>query len=174
VLVLTPVVPPAGALPYYHPAVNHLALRYIPALPSSSSPDPADVSSWGALELLAVPHVPVDARDPSSRLHRTCRALLESLHRYGWGARLSYRKRAQHDRLVPREPYQDLYLLMRERHKGLVETWAEATDPLKHVFEVRAAYVLPIANAEGGEGYRHRDVPYAPVERHFSGVNTHN
>jgi tRNASer (uridine44-2'-O)-methyltransferase len=32
--------------------------------------------------------------------------------------------------------YQDVYLKMRERHKGLVNTWKETTDPLKHVFEV--------------------------------------
>jgi tRNASer (uridine44-2'-O)-methyltransferase len=25
---------------------------------------------------------------------------------------------------------------MRERHKGVVNTWRETTDPLKHVFEV--------------------------------------
>ena len=49
---------------------------------------------------------------------------------------INYRKRVNHDVLVGREEYQDLYLLMRERHKGLVGTWQEVTDPLKHVFEV--------------------------------------
>ena len=47
-----------------------------------------------------------------------------------------YKKRVHHDMLVKREDYQDLYLVMRERHKGLVDTWQEVTDPLKHVFEV--------------------------------------
>jgi tRNASer (uridine44-2'-O)-methyltransferase len=48
----------------------------------------------------------------------------------------NYKKRVVHDYLVPREQYQDLYLTMRERHKHLVDTWQEVTDPLKHVFEV--------------------------------------
>lgn len=38
--------------------------------------------------------------------------------------------------MVSRETYQDLYLVMRERHKHLVGEWKEVTDPLKHVFEV--------------------------------------
>lgn len=54
----------------------------------------------------------------------------------------NYRKRVIHDVLIPREHYQDLYLIMRERHKSLVDTWQEVTDPLKHVFEVCwASYV---------------------------------
>ena len=48
----------------------------------------------------------------------------------------NYKKRVIHDCLVPREAYQDLYLVMRERHKHLVEQWRETTDPLKHVYEV--------------------------------------
>ncbi|KIJ95954.1 hypothetical protein K443DRAFT_134277 [Laccaria amethystina LaAM-08-1] len=52
-------------------------------------------------------HLPNTSTDPNSRLYRT----------------------------FAREAYQDLYLIMRERHKGLVDTWREVTDPLKHVFE---------------------------------------
>ena len=48
----------------------------------------------------------------------------------------NYKKRVTHDCLVPRESYQDMYLIMRERHKHLVDEWHEVTDPLKHVFEV--------------------------------------
>ncbi|KAI0266834.1 hypothetical protein BC834DRAFT_969341 [Gloeopeniophorella convolvens] len=119
-LVLTPIPPADGApLPYYHPAAAHLAFRYLAS---------------GALRIDAVPH-PGTPLDPAARLHRTCRALLEALHRYGWGAATQYRKRVAHDVLVPREAYQDLYLVMRERHKHLVASWREATDPLKHVFE---------------------------------------
>ena len=52
----------------------------------------------------------------------------------------NYKKRVIHDCLVPREIYQDLYLVMRERHKHLIDTWKEVTDPLKHVFEVNAIH----------------------------------
>ncbi|XP_006464036.1 hypothetical protein AGABI2DRAFT_209065 [Agaricus bisporus var. bisporus H97] len=122
-LVLTPIIPPGSQLPYYHPAVFHIAFRYLCI---------ADRPSTLRIEVLPLPGTPIDS---NSRLYRTCLALLETLHRYGWGAMVNYKKRVVHDHLVPREEYQDLYLVMRERHKHLVDTWQEVTDPLKHVFE---------------------------------------
>ncbi|KAK0200270.1 hypothetical protein DFS33DRAFT_138475 [Desarmillaria ectypa] len=117
-LVLTPLGSP---LPYYHPAVSHLAFRYLKSEPATLR-----------IEVLPLPDTPLD---PNSRLYRTSLALLDTLHRYGWGAMTNYKKRVKHDNLIQREAYQDLYLIMREKHKHLVDTWQEATDPLKHVFE---------------------------------------
>ncbi|PFH49379.1 hypothetical protein AMATHDRAFT_63347 [Amanita thiersii Skay4041] len=122
VVILTPITESGSTLPYYHPAVHHLAFRYISN----------NTSSKVRIEAQPLPDTPTS---PSSRLFRTCLALLDTVHRYGWGAQTNYQKRVLHDRLVAREPYQDLYLVMRERHKHLVATWCEATDPLKHVFE---------------------------------------
>ena len=136
-LILTPVLDQTGSLPYYHPQVFHIAFRYLPS-PASEPHDDVGADSGATLqvEVVAFHGVPLD---PNSRIYRTCLALLETLHRYGWGAMTSYKKRVKHDCIVPREEYQDLYLLMRERHKHLVGTWKESTDPLKHVFEVRSA-----------------------------------
>lgn len=136
ILVLTPLLDQTGSVPYYHPQVFHIAFRYLP----SSASDPRDGVSTNSSARLQVEVVPFpDAPlDPNSRIYRTCLALLETLHRYGWGAMAGYKKRVNHDCIIPREEYQDLYLLMRERHKHLVGTWHESTDPLKHVFEVRA------------------------------------
>jgi len=120
-LVLSPIIEPNGSLPYYHPTVFHLAFRYFSTNPPTLR-----------IEVLPFPNT---ATDRSSRLYQTCLALLETLHRYGWGAVTNYKKRVLHDCLVPRETYQDVYLLLRERHKHLVDTWQEVTDPLKHVFE---------------------------------------
>jgi tRNASer (uridine44-2'-O)-methyltransferase len=122
VLILTPILVSGSSLPYYHPAVSHLAFRYIQACPPR-------------LQIEVVP-LPGTATDVSSRLYRTALALLDTLHRYGYGAVINYKKRVMHDRLVPREIYQDMYLLLRERHSHLVDEWHESTDPLKHVFEV--------------------------------------
>lgn len=129
VLVLTPLLLSDGVLPYYHPTVTHLAFRYVPPTTSSDS---------AALCVEAIP-LPGTSLDPGARLYRMCFSLLQTLHRYGWGALTQYKKRVLHDVLVPREIYQDLYLVMRERHKHLVSEWREVTDPLKHVFEVRRA-----------------------------------
>ncbi|GBE77881.1 tRNA (uracil-O(2)-)-methyltransferase [Sparassis crispa] len=120
-LVLTPLVEPGSSLPYYHPTVTHLAFRYILT-------DPPVLR----IEVVPLPSTPTDV---NSRIYRTCLALLETLHRYGWGAMTNYKKRVLHDCIIPREPYQDLYLVMRERHKHVVDTWHEVTDPSKHVFE---------------------------------------
>ncbi|KAH9944086.1 DUF1613-domain-containing protein [Epithele typhae] len=120
-LVLTPIVEDGSPLPYYHPAVHHLAFRYV----------------TGEIATLRMDIVPLDATpiDLNSRIYRTCLALLDTLHRYGWGAMTNYKKRVRHDYIIAREEYQDLYLVMRERHKHLVQEWQEVTDPLKHVFE---------------------------------------
>ncbi|KIP12447.1 hypothetical protein PHLGIDRAFT_20922 [Phlebiopsis gigantea 11061_1 CR5-6] len=120
-LVLTPILGAGGALPYYHPRVSHLAFRYVPS-------DPPTIR----IEVVPLPDTPMDL---NSRLYRTCLALLDTLHRYGWGTVTQYKKRVIHDRVVSREEYQDLYLVLRERHKHLVNEWHEVTDPLKHVFE---------------------------------------
>ncbi|KAF8225879.1 DUF1613-domain-containing protein [Tricholoma matsutake] len=120
-LVLTPFLNNTP-LPYYHPTVTHLAFQYLRSSPSSTL----------RVEVVPLPGTPIDS---NSRLYRTCLALLDTLDRYGWGAMTNYRKRVLHDCLVPREAYQDLYLVMRERHKHLVDSWQEVTDPLKHVFE---------------------------------------
>lgn len=123
VLVLTPIMEPDTELPYYHPKVSHLAFRCIPKGPET---------------ILQMEVIPLDdtPTDVDARLYRTCLALLDTLNRYGWGAKTNYKKKVNHDCIVAREPYQDLYLVMRERHKHLVDTWQEKTDPLKHVFEV--------------------------------------
>ncbi|KIY48414.1 DUF1613-domain-containing protein [Fistulina hepatica ATCC 64428] len=141
-LVLTPVVPPGSTLPYYHPAVYHFAFRYLRVpepteeVVGSSTSDPIDSGSYVHNRLrIEVQPLPGTPSDPQSRLYRTSLALLDALHRYGWGMLNSYQKRVFHDVHVPREAYQDLYLVLRARHRGLVDTWKESTDPLKHVFE---------------------------------------
>lgn len=87
------------------------------------------------IEVVPQPGAP-DPKDVNSRLYRTCISLLETIHRYGWGFATNYQKQVFHDCVVSREEYQDLYLVLRERHKHLVGQWHENTDPLKHVYEV--------------------------------------
>ncbi|KZP21002.1 DUF1613-domain-containing protein [Athelia psychrophila] len=137
-VILTPLPGPSG-LPYYHPAVAHLAMRYLP----------------GSAPLLRIevlfPEVDSEARKealkPGSKLARQCTTLLQHLHRYT----PSYTPQSAHDRLFSREEYQDLYLAMRAflesdagkqetGHEGwteMVSKWKERTgmDGAKHVYE---------------------------------------
>ncbi|KAF5381415.1 hypothetical protein D9757_009072 [Collybiopsis confluens] len=150
VLILTPIASEEGTLPYYHPRVHHIAFRFIAAI------DEDDLVSHEEKNLLRIEVVPFPDTDmdPSSRLFRTSLSLLDTLHRYGWGALTNYQKRVIHDVLIPREQYQDLYLVMRERHKGLVDSWQEVTDPLKHVFEDIgiATYLMLLWRVSYGDG----------------------
>ena len=77
------------------------------------------------------------------------------------------KKRVIHDCLVPREIYQDLYLIMRERHKYLVDTWKEVTDPLKHVFEVKASVIIQFMIFEAIPGQWDSYLSDVSVESHF-------
>ncbi|KDQ08165.1 hypothetical protein BOTBODRAFT_572461 [Botryobasidium botryosum FD-172 SS1] len=119
-------------VPFYHPPVSHLAFRYIPSSPSVPA----------TLRIEVVPLPPADDEsergdyaNPSSRLYRTCLALLETVFKHGWGFMTGYKKRVVHDTIVDRAEYQDLYLVIRDRFAHLVESWPESTDPQKHVFE---------------------------------------
>ncbi|KAF9511941.1 hypothetical protein BS47DRAFT_1372921 [Hydnum rufescens UP504] len=128
----------AQDLPWYHPPVRHLAFRYIQDVGGANLPvirveivplHPEDSSASGATAPSAV------VTDPASRLYRTCLSLLETVWKYGKGMMTGYKKRVVHDTLVPREAFQDLYLIMRERFKDIADVWHEATDASKHVFE---------------------------------------
>ncbi|EJD53147.1 DUF1613-domain-containing protein [Auricularia subglabra TFB-10046 SS5] len=118
-LVLTPLLGPDQTLPYYHPRVRHIAFRLFES----------------TLRIEAVPLPDTPPLTLESRLYRTCLSLLDTAQRYLWGQTIHWQKRVRHDLLVPRDAYQDLYLVMRERHKHLAQDWKEETDPLKHVFE---------------------------------------
>lgn len=89
------------------------------------------------------------------RLNRTCLALLEKLHKHGYGTMIGYQKRVHHDVslqewcriqaygqvVVPREPFQDLYQTLKERHKKLDSrvplAWSTKVEDVKrHVWKV--------------------------------------
>ncbi|KAH7919189.1 hypothetical protein BV22DRAFT_1134026 [Leucogyrophana mollusca] len=93
-LVLTPLT--EEPLPYYYPAVSHLTFRIIPSSPQHLSPTPLRI------KVIPLSNTPTG---PTSRLYRTALALLDTLHRYGWGALTNYQNRVKHDCLVPRETY---------------------------------------------------------------------
>ena len=123
--------PTAHDVPYYHPVVRRIAFRYTQC---------AECMKEGPQGHLRIDFsfFPDEARPipPSSRLGRTAISLLRLLHQHGYGHATAYVKRVHHDILVPRDLYQDVYLALRTRYAGsLIASWAEVTDPTKHVFE---------------------------------------
>lgn len=117
----------ASDVPYYHPAVRGVAFHYIPH-------DTNDDTQG----IVRVDFAPFDGAFilPSSRLGRTALSLLRLLHQHAYGAATSYVKRVHHDMLVSRDAYQDLYVALRTKYAHeLIDSWAEVTDPQKHIFE---------------------------------------
>lgn len=75
-------------------------------------------------------------RDDSDRLIRTGLHLLNTCVKHSKGRAAGYQKRVQHDVIIPRSSYQDRYLQLKQKYAELhLNTWAEKTDPRKHVFE---------------------------------------
>jgi tRNASer (uridine44-2'-O)-methyltransferase len=115
----------ADEVPYYHPAV--------PGVAHLHEWDPR--ASTGTVSVHLWPFARDDLRG-NVRLQRTALALLQLLHKHGQGMVDGYVKRVKHDSVIPRRRFQDRHTDLKARYaKGLLDTWAEQTDPTKHVFE---------------------------------------
>ncbi|OAA63603.1 DUF1613 domain containing protein [Niveomyces insectorum RCEF 264] len=87
-------------------------------------------------------------------LARVALRLVAIVHKHGEGVHRGYVKRVHHDQLVPQARVQDRYTRLKETYaRRLVQTWQEATDPTKHVFEdlAIAAFLMELwADMYGG------------------------
>jgi len=97
-----------------------------------------------------------DPKVTQVRLDRTCLALLERVYKHGFGQMVGYKKRVNHDvsppssafayklikqTVVQREPFQDLYLILKDRHRHLDSRAPKAgstkiEDVKRHVYKV--------------------------------------
>jgi tRNASer (uridine44-2'-O)-methyltransferase len=124
-LIMIPHVDNPEAIPFYHPTVRGLALRY--------SFEPARTANPGMLSVYfnIFPTHPLD-----HRLSRTALKLLTIVHKHATGQSRGYTKRVHHDQIVPQPRFQDTYTRLKLNYaKPLIGDWAEQTDPTKHVFE---------------------------------------
>jgi tRNASer (uridine44-2'-O)-methyltransferase len=140
VVVYIPHVDSLDAVPFYHPKVQAIALThsYSPNIIPSGSlsisyqyfPDQMDSREETS------PLADGDADKKSNRLQRTALNLLRIVHKHGNGTKAGYQKRVHHDQIVPQKVFQDTYSRLKEKYsQGLMDAWAEVTDPQKHVFE---------------------------------------
>ncbi|KAL2759012.1 hypothetical protein ACRALDRAFT_1028690 [Sodiomyces alcalophilus JCM 7366] len=110
-------------MPFYHPKVRGVA--HLHEWDADTNQGRISVHYW------LFEDSPV-----SERLERTALMLLSVLHKHGHGRLAGYTKRVQHDVIVNQVRVQDRYLALKLKYaKDLVDTWAETTDPEKHVFE---------------------------------------
>ncbi|PKS09358.1 hypothetical protein jhhlp_003972 [Lomentospora prolificans] len=112
--------------PFYHPQVRGIA--HLHEWDTTASTGTVSVHLW---------HFDSDDLRSSNKVQRTALMLLQHLHKHGQGAVTGYVKRVPNpDNIIPRERLQDRHTQLRTKYaKELMATWAEQTDPSKHVFE---------------------------------------
>ncbi|KAL7818683.1 DUF1613 domain-containing protein [Trichoderma aethiopicum] len=116
--------PSADALPFYHPKVQGIAHLH-----------QWDQSGKGTISVHFLPYPEHPVTD-DARLQRTAYHLLEIIDKHGHGAAGGYVKRVHHDVVIPQDRFQNRYALLKSKYaRRLVDSWAEKTDPTKHVFE---------------------------------------
>ncbi|KAI1456799.1 DUF1613-domain-containing protein [Annulohypoxylon moriforme] len=110
-------------IPYYHPKIQGMAFLH----------------EWNAESnagSVSIHYHFFDNEGDLPKLVRTGLNLLGMLHKHGEGTRAGYVKRVHHDTIIPQVPVQNTYARLKEKYaRQLIETWAEVTDPSKHVFE---------------------------------------
>ncbi|KOS21857.1 tRNA (uracil-O(2)-)-methyltransferase [Escovopsis weberi] len=113
-------------IPYYHPKVRGIAHLH--------QWNPSTQTGTISIHFLPFPDLGQDTPEEALKLSRTAYHLLETINKHGHAQ--NYVKRVHHDVVVPRRRFQDRYALLKSKYaRSLVETWAEKTDPTKHVFE---------------------------------------
>ncbi|RDW80171.1 hypothetical protein BP6252_04809 [Coleophoma cylindrospora] len=122
-VIYLPHVSSAAETPFYHPAVYGIAFLH------TYSP----LSKQGNIAI----HYSFFENEPKDeKVIRTAGHLLQVLHKHGQGTAAGYVKRVQHDVIVPQTVSQNIYSRLKSKYaKSLIDSWAEVTDPSKHVFE---------------------------------------
>ncbi|KAI5464320.1 hypothetical protein BGZ63DRAFT_150225 [Mariannaea sp. PMI_226] len=111
-------------IPFYHPKVKSIAQLH----------EWDSATSTGTVSIHFLPFQ--DDEVDQVKLERIAYHLLQIIHKHGHTTAVGYTKRVHHDIIVPQSRFQDRYSELKNKYaRALVETWAETTDPSKHVFE---------------------------------------
>ncbi|KAM3501999.1 hypothetical protein MY10362_005146 [Beauveria mimosiformis] len=112
-------------MPFYHPNVQAIAHLH----------EWDATVSQGAVSVHFHPF-PSDMPLKDEKLRRVGYHLLERLYKHGHSELRGYTKRVHHDAVIPQPRFQDRYSALKDKYaRSLMTSWAENTDPNKHVFE---------------------------------------
>jgi tRNASer (uridine44-2'-O)-methyltransferase len=140
IVVYIPHADEAGKIPFYHPKVQAIAVHHsyqVDSVPTALLELSYQLFPASTMGVDKHAHEQSD-KDSSStkRLQRTALNFLRIVHKHAKGSKAGYTKRVHHDVVVPQKRFQDTYTQLKAKYsERLMETWAEVTDPLKHVFE---------------------------------------
>lgn len=122
-IIYLPHVKSESDIPFYHPTVEGIAFLH--------EWDPAEAKGT-----VSTHYRFFDDSERSEKPTRTALNLLRVLHKHGEGQAAGYKKRVNHDVLVPQVGLQNRYAELKQKYaRSLVQDWEETTDPMKHVFE---------------------------------------
>ncbi len=144
-VVYLPHVSAPSEMPFYHPVVQGIAFLH----------EWDQAKGCGSISLSYLYFAEGDHEhkqqqqdsDAATRLTRTALQLLAVVYKHGKGRLAGYEKRVHHDQLIPQARVQNTYARLKEKYaRELIDAWAEATDPEKHVFEdlCIAAFLLEL------------------------------
>ncbi|KAJ6789460.1 hypothetical protein PWT90_00261 [Aphanocladium album] len=113
------------AMPFYHP--NVLGIAHLHEW---------DASTGGGSVSVHFSPFPADMLLEDEKLRRVGYHLLERLYKHGHSSLRGYTKRVHHDTIIPQPQFQDRYSALKNKYaRSIMGSWAESTDPKKHVFE---------------------------------------
>ncbi|OAQ99980.1 hypothetical protein LLEC1_04462 [Akanthomyces lecanii] len=115
----------AEEMPFYHPKVRGIAHLH----------DWDSTTNQGTVSVHFHPFA-ADTVIMDEKLRRVGYHLLERLYKHGHNSLNGYTKRVHHDTVIPQPRFQDRYSALKDKYaRSLMVSWAETTDPKKHVFE---------------------------------------
>ncbi|KAM7208956.1 putative AdoMet-dependent methyltransferase domain containing protein [Naviculisporaceae sp. PSN 640] len=170
-IVYLPHVSSPEEMPFYHPVVQGIAFlhKWRPA----SEPNGGSISvSYLFFNSNGNDKDQGKQPPPPTKVIRTAMHLLEAIYKHGQGRVDGYEKRVHHDLLVPQARLQNTYTRLKQTHaRSLIDSWAETTDPGKHVFEdlCIAAFLIELWRDmyQGYSGEDEQDLE--PSKRKFPG-----
>lgn len=121
-IIYIPHVDDPDIMPFYHPKVKGIAHLH--------TWEPSSRTGSISIHFLRFPGVPTS----DDKVDRTALQLLQLIFKHGQAA--GYVKRVNHDLVVSRPRFQDRLAKLKAKYaRTLIKSWAEVTDPQKHVFE---------------------------------------
>jgi hypothetical protein len=138
-------------LPYYYPncSFRYVYYNFTVSIMTLDSKDTINSDSKDT----------INSQD-HQRMNKNWARVLKFIVKISRGFKNGYKKRVHHDLAVPKNKYQDLYMILKTKYKSLVTDWEENTDPSKFVFEdiAIATWLILLWNTKSEKKYQFVDV----------------
>ncbi|KAI8969066.1 hypothetical protein BDF20DRAFT_893057 [Mycotypha africana] len=127
-------------LPFYYPKVKAYSFVYSTKISEGGeASENYTISPETEEGYLKLEIIPLDLNEPAtkdSKMQYALKSIFHKLFKWCIQQKIGYKKKANHDVLVPKETYQYMYQYMKAKYGAkLIADWTEKTDPKKFVYE---------------------------------------